>query len=73
MQDAESEGGEISDESVSENEVSDAPQEDAQQILMDEPQNRELSAIEELESQVSEPISQEDATSILSKSATGEI
>ena len=73
MQDAESEGGEISDESVSENEVSDAPQEDAQQVLMDEPQNRELSAIEELESQVSEPMSDEDAASILSKSATGEI
>ena len=40
---------------------------------MDEPQNRELSAIEELESQVSEPLSDEDAASILSKSATGEI
>lgn len=44
-----------------------------EQINEDDLKDRELSAIEELESQVSEPISQEDATSILSKSATGEI
>lgn len=71
-----SEQNDMTDESLSSDETDKIVEHQAgtqANIIEDSSNQRELSAIEELESQVSEPISEEDAASILSKSATGEI
>ena len=68
------EQNDMADDALSDNDVSDGAQGTVQeQLMMDDTQSKELSAIEELESQNLEPLSEEDAASILSKSATGEI